>query len=387
MEDDISPDVILPLHKKRKKRLASFAQHATATPDMKVIIQIPCYNEAATLAQTVADIPLQMAGIDQVEILVVDDGSHDNTTRVAQDIGVHHVIRHRKNRGLAATFQTGIESALLLGADIIVNTDGDNQYPGADIPRLIAPILAGRADVVIGDRQVAGVQQFSSTKRRLSRLGSMVVARLSGLKVEDAVSGFRAISRDAAMRLHIVSSFSYTIEMLIQISHKGMALETIPISINPKLRESRLFRSIPHFIAFSGATLLRIYTMFRPLRVYSSIGTIVLLLGLWPVLRFLHFYWMGDGEGHIQSLVLGGSLLVIGFVTLLIGLVTDLVARNRQLSEMILERVNRMEAQLMGGDPSYLPESEWKRSGASTTPTVSDLKTIGGRSFEKEPKA
>ncbi|MGN7611960.1 glycosyltransferase family 2 protein, partial [Magnetococcales bacterium HHB-1] len=262
---------------------------------MKVIVQIPCYNEENTLAETLANIPREIEGVDCVEILIVDDGSRDRTREVARENNVDHIVRHRCNRGLAATFRTGLKYALQQNADIIVNTDGDNQYPGQDIPRLIEPIMAGRADVVIGDRQVKSVRQFSWTKRILSHLGSAVVRRLSGVQVPDAVSGFRAISRDAATKINIISSFSYTIEMLIQIGHKRLALETIPIQINPKLRKSRLFRSIPQFIAYSGATLLRIYAMARPFRFFFTIGMLLVLLGLLPIARFLFFYFTDSG--------------------------------------------------------------------------------------------
>ncbi len=310
---------------------------------MKLIVQIPCFNEAETLRQTLADIPRQIAGVDQVEVLVVDDGSTDGTAELARELGIDHVVRHKANMGLARSFRTGIEAGLALGADIIVNTDGDNQYAGADIPRLIAPILAGEADIVVGDRQTAKVAHFSSGKKLLQALGSFVVRQLSHTDVPDAVSGFRAISREAALHLNIVSSFSYTIEMLIQAGRKQMAIAAVPVGTNANTRKSRLFKSIPGFIRQSLVTMVRMYAMYRPLRLFFYLGTALSVAGALPILRFVYLYMSGDGDGHIQSLVLGGVLVVIGFMTLLIGLVADLVNFNRQLIEMTLEKVRRLE--------------------------------------------
>ena len=310
---------------------------------MKLIIQIPCFNEEHTLPQTVADIPRQMAGVSSVEILIIDDGSNDNTAEVARAIGVDHVVRHKTNRGLARTFETGIRACLRLGADIIVNTDGDNQYFGGDIPKLIGPIVAGEADVVVGDRGIGGNANFSAAKQKLQRLGSGVVRRLSRVDVPDAVSGFRAYSRDAAMRINVVSNFSYTIETLIQAGHDRTAVTSVPIRTNPKTRESRLFTSIPKFIERSVTTMLRIYTMYRPIRTFFYIGLALIGVGLMPILRFLYFFLTDGGGGHIQSLVLGGALLVIGFMTLLMGIIADLIGFNRRLLETNLEIVRRIE--------------------------------------------
>jgi glycosyltransferase involved in cell wall biosynthesis len=310
---------------------------------MKLIVQIPCFNEEHTLPDTVADIPREIPGVDAVEILVVDDGSTDRTAEVARELGVDHVIVNKNNLGLARTFRKGLDACLRFGADIIVNTDGDNQYAGRDIPALIAPIVEGRADLVVGDRQTHKVPHFSYFKKLLQRLGSKMVRTLSGVQVPDAVSGFRAISREAAFRLNIISPFSYTIEMLIQAGKKHMAVVSVPVGTNPKTRESRLFKSIPKFIERSLTTMIRMYTMFQPLRVFFYIGTLLSLIGLVPVVRFLVFYFMGDGSGHLQSLVLGGVLLMMGFVAFLVGMVADLISFNRQLIEMTLERVRRME--------------------------------------------
>ncbi|UCH73184.1 MAG: glycosyltransferase family 2 protein [Rhodospirillales bacterium] len=313
---------------------------------MKLIVQIPCLNEEETLPQTVSDIPRRISGVDRIEILIIDDGSTDRTVEIAREIGVDHIIRHRNRKGLARAFRTGIDACLRRGADIIVNTDGDNQYCGADIPKLIAPILQGRADIVVGDRQTQTVPHFSAFKKFLQRVGSRIVSRLSNTTVPDAVSGFRAMSRDAALHLNIVSPFSYTIEMLIQAGRKYMSVESVPIRTNPKTRESRLFRSIPKFLERSLTTMVRMYSMYRPLKVFFFIGLAITLFGMLPVVRFLYFFFTGDGAGHIQSLVLGGALLVIGFMAFMIGLVADLISFNRQLLEMTLEKVRRIELEL-----------------------------------------
>jgi glycosyltransferase involved in cell wall biosynthesis len=310
---------------------------------MKLIVQIPCYNEEKTLSDTVADIPRNIDGIEKVEILIIDDGSSDKTVEVAHDIGVDHIICNKRNLGLARTFRRGIDACLRAGADIIVNTDGDNQYVGQDIPLLIRPILAGEADIVVGDRQTDRISHFSRSKKLLETLGSAVVRGLSDLALPDAVSGFRAISREAALSLNIVSSFSYTIEMLIQAGKKHMTVISVPVRTNPKARESRLSKSIVRFIGRSGATMVHMYAMYQPLRVFFFGGMMITLLGLIPIMRFLYFYFTGDGGGHIQSLILGGTLLVVGFVTFVLGLLAELISFNRELVESILERVRRLE--------------------------------------------
>jgi glycosyltransferase involved in cell wall biosynthesis len=315
---------------------------------MKLIIQIPCYNEEATLPATVADLPRHIDGIDTVEILIIDDGSTDRTVEVARDLGVDHIVRNKNNRGLARTFRAGVDACLRLGADIIVNTDGDNQYAGGDIPLLIAPIVSGEADVVVGDRQTHDVEHFSSAKKLLQRFGSAIVRQLSETDIPDAVSGFRAFSRDAALQFNIISPFSYTIEMLIQSGKKHMAVKAVPIRTNAKTRESRLFGSIPKFIERSLTTMVRMYAMYQPLRVFFYIGTVLCLIGVLPILRFVYYYFTEGGAGKIQSLLLGGVLLILGAVSYLIGLVADLISHNRQLIEMTLERVRRIELHLGG---------------------------------------
>ncbi len=310
---------------------------------MKLIVQIPCFNEEDTLPQTVADIPRAIPGVDAVELLIIDDGSSDDTVEVARELGVDHIVIHKNNRGLARAFRSGIDACLRLGADVIVNTDGDNQYNGADIPKLIQPILEGRADIVVGDRQTVKVVHFSWAKKQLQRLGSFAVRSLLGTRIPDAVSGFRAISRDAAIQINIVSSFSYTVEMIIQAGKKHMAIASVPVGTNPKTRDSRLFSSIPKFIERSLSTMVRMYAMYQPLRVFFYIGMVLSVVGAVPILRFLYFYAIGDGGGHLQSLILGGTLVVLGFIAFLVGLVADLINFNRQLIEMTLERVRRLE--------------------------------------------
>jgi len=312
---------------------------------MKLIVQIPCYNEEQTLAQTVADIPRQIDGIDKVEILIIDDGSTDKTYEVAKNLGVNYIIRNKKNLGLARSFRRGLDACLKYGADIIVNTDGDNQYAGKDIPKLIRPILAQKAELVIGDRQTAQIDHFSPIKKFLQWLGSGVVRRLSGINVPDAVSGFRAISREAAFKLNIISSYSYTIEMIIQAGKKQMAVAHVPIDTNPQTRESRLITSIPKFIESQMTSMIRMYAMYRPLRFFFYIGSILTFIGLVPILRFLYFYFIGNGAGHIQSLVLGGVFFSMGFITYLVGLLADLISHNRQLIELALERVRKAEVE------------------------------------------
>lgn len=310
---------------------------------MKLIVQIPCFNEEGTLAETVADIPRQIDGIDEVEILIIDDGSTDRTVDIAREVGVDHIVRNKRNMGLARTFRNGLDACLRLGADIIVNTDGDNQYYGGDIAKLVQPVLAGEADIVVGDRQTQEVEHFSPLKKLLQRAGSGAVRNLSTLDIPDAVSGFRAISREAALRINIVSTFSYTTEMLIQAGKKQMAVTAVPVQTNPKTRDSRLFSNIPKFIERQVTTMIRMYAMYQPLRVFFYLGSTLILLGLIPIVRFVIYYLMGEGDGHIQSLILGGVLVVMGFGAYMVGLVADLINFNRQLLEMTLERVRVLE--------------------------------------------
>ena len=310
---------------------------------MKLIIQIPCFNEAKSLPSTVAALPRQLDGIAIIEYLVIDDGSTDQTSEVAEQLGVHHLVRLTTHAGLAVGFAAGLEASLHEGADIIVNTDADNQYQAEDIQRLIEPILNKRADLVVGDRGVASLASFSPLKRQLQRLGSWIIGRASGVITPDATSGFRALSREAALRTLVLSEYSYTLETLIQAGASHIAVEYVPVRTNPQTRPSRLMRSIPHYLTHSGATILRAYTMYRPLRVFSSISLIFLTVGLLLSLRFVYYFVLGQGNGHIQSLILAAVLLIVGFQTFLIGLVADLISFNRKILEDLIYRIRRIE--------------------------------------------
>jgi len=317
----------------------------------KLIIQIPCLNEAETLPATLADLPRHVPGIDQIEILVVDDGSTDDTVRVAQAGGAHHIVRLRRHKGLAAAFMAGIDAALKLGADFVVNTDGDNQYAGADIPKLLAPLLAGEADIVIGDRNIQALEHLSPSRKRLQWIGSWVVRQVSNTNVPDTTSGFRAYTREAALRMTIVSEFSYTLESIIQAGKKRLAIAHVPVSTNPLTRESRLFGSVWTYVKASAATIVRIYAMYEPLKVFASIGLTVFALGLAISLRFLYYYLTGTGLGHLQSLILSAVLMIVGFQIALIGLLADVTAANRKLIEDLLYRVRTMELET-GDEPA-----------------------------------
>jgi glycosyltransferase involved in cell wall biosynthesis len=311
---------------------------------MKLIIQIPCYNEETTLPETVHALPRTLPGIDRIEVLVVDDASTDRTAEVAHELGVHHVIRLKRNCGLATAFAAGLEAALAAGADVIVNTDADNQYQGEDVGRLVQPILAGQADMVVGDRGVAALEHFSPPKRWLQRLGSWVVQRAAGIPIPDATSGFRAFSREAALRLTVLSEYTYTLETLIQAGARRMAVTYVPIRTNPNTRQSRLIRNIPSFLGISAVTILRFYTMYRPLRVFLTFGGIFIagsgVLGL----RFLVFFLLGQGAGKVQSLILAAILAIVGFQVCLVGLIADAVSLNRRMLEETLYRIRQQQA-------------------------------------------
>ncbi|WP_322806522.1 glycosyltransferase family 2 protein [Thermanaerothrix sp.] len=305
---------------------------------MKLIIQIPCYNEAEVLPTTLRNLPRQIEGVDCVEVLVIDDGSTDNTAEVARAAGADHIVRLKRHAGLAEAFKVGLDACLRLGADIIVNTDADEQYKPEDIPTLIAPILRGEAELVIGDRGVAAQPNFSPLKRRLQTWGSHVVSQAAGIPIPDATSGFRAMTREVALRTNVLSHYSYTLETLIQAGNHRFAIASVPVRTNPPRRPSRLMRGLWDYLLNSGVTIVRAYTMYRPLRVFTTIGLGLIALGLVPLVRFLVFYFQGRGSGNVQSLILGAVLLIVGFQTILIGLVADLINFNRKLLEEILYR-------------------------------------------------
>jgi glycosyltransferase involved in cell wall biosynthesis len=308
---------------------------------LKLFIQIPCLNEEITLAEVIRDIPRSIEGVDEVHILVIDDGSSDKTAEVAYKEGADYVIRLPFTQGLAKAFSQGIAACLELGADIIVNTDGDHQYRGEDIPRLIQPILNGKAEAVIGDRQVTQIEHFSPLKKKLQVLGSTVVSKLSRVKVPDATSGFRAYSREAALRMNVFSNFSYTLETLFLVGNHRIPIADVPIKVNRPSRPSRLFSNLWTYLKKSSVTIVRIYTLYEPLRSFFYIGSVIFFIGMLVVLRFLYYYFTGSGAGHIQSLILSGALLTIGFQMWVLGILADLISINRRLSEEILYRIKR----------------------------------------------
>jgi glycosyltransferase involved in cell wall biosynthesis len=326
---------------------------------VKLIIQIPCLNEEATLPETLADLPREVDGFDVVEWLVIDDGSTDATADVARECGVDHIVRFTANKGLAIAFQAGVDAALKLGADVIVNTDADNQYRGDEIPKLVRPIIDGKADVVVGNRMIRQHEEFSRVKKFLQVWGSWVVRQASGTDVPDTTSGFRAYSREAALRLNVVSRFSYTLETLIQAGKSDLAVTHIPIGTNPKTRESHLFRSTSEYIRRSVGTILRIYAMHEPLRVFFTLAAVVGLGGLILFGRFAWYYATEPGPtGHVQSLIIGGVLLIFAAQLAVLGVVADLVRANRVLAERSLQRLRKIELQLGVSPDSLAAETD-----------------------------
>jgi glycosyltransferase involved in cell wall biosynthesis len=315
----------------------------------KLIIQIPCLNEAQTLPETLRDLPVSIPGIDLIETLVVDDGSRDGTQEVARAHGVHHVVRFRRNKGLAAAFMAGIDAALKLGADYIVNTDADNQYAGADIAKLVTPLIAGQADICIGDRNIQTLASMTASKKLLQRLGSWVVRQVSGTQVPDTTSGFRAYTREAALRMVVVSDFSYTLESIIQAGKRRMAIAHVEVRTNPRTRDSRLFDSVFAYLKQSSATIVRIYASHEPLKVFSYIGLTIFGVGFLVSLRFVYYYLTGSGAGKLQSLILSAVLMIVGFQVVLIGLLADLISGSRKVLEDVQYRVRRLELDLGAG--------------------------------------
>ena len=310
-----------------------------------LIIQIPAYNEAETIGVTLAALPRQVSGFARVEWLLVDDGSRDRTVEVARAAGVDHVVSLSHNRGPAFAFMAGIEASLKLGADVIVNTDADNQYDATCIPDLVRPILEGRAAMVVGERPIAQISDFSAIKRMLQKLGSSIVRFVSATDVPDAPSGFRAIHRGAALQLCVFSNYTYTLETLIQAGRKGLPVASVPVRVNRVTRPSRLVRSVPSYVAKSLVTIFRIFVLYKPFRFFFAIGTVFLLPGLAIGVRFLFAYFQGEGQGHVQSLILAAILVVMAFVTYAAGLLADLVAANRLLLEEVRMRQLRREVE------------------------------------------
>ena len=333
---------------------------------MKLIIQIPCLNEAATLGAALATLPRAVEGFEAVEWLVVDDGSTDGTAELARKLGVDHVIRHPVNRGLATAFMTGIDAALQHGADVIVNTDADNQYEAADIPLLVHPILEHRADMVIGARPVAQTEHFSWIKKKLQRFGSWAVRIASKTDVADAPSGFRAMTRETAMRLNVFNAYTYTLETIIQAGLSNLAVVSVPIRTNPDLRPSRLVRSIPNYVKRSLVTIIRVFVIYRPLALFMWASAILTLVGIAVGTRYLGYFFAGDGGGHVQSLILAALCILLGGLAFMIGLLADLIATNRKLLEQVDFRLQR-QSRPLPPDPSQHPTSQRSSGGGGTS--------------------
>lgn len=308
---------------------------------MKLIIQIPCFNEEMTLPLVLRELPKKIAGVDKIETLIINDGSHDRTAEIAKSLGADNILNLPKRRGLAFAFKAGLDAAIELGADIIVNTDGDNQYRGEDIARLIAPIVMHKADIVIGCRDIEDIKHFSLFKKILQRFGSFIVRQFSKTDIPDTTSGFRAYSREAAQRLNIFSSYTYTLETIIQAGRAGIPMAYIDIRTNDKLRESRLMKSISGYLTRSVTTILRLYLMYEPLKTFSILGLVFIIPGILLVARFLYFYLTAGRSGHIQSLIIAAILIIMGFGTIFLGLLGDLISANRKLMEEILYRLKR----------------------------------------------
>ena len=311
---------------------------------MKLVIQIPCYNEADTLATTLKALPRSVEGFDRVEWLIINDGSTDNTVEVAQANGVDHVVSFTKNQGLARVFMTGLDACIKLGADVIVNTDADNQYDARDIPSLTRPVLDKKADLVIGARPISEITHFPLIKKQLQKLGSWVVRRASKTDIPDAPSGFRAMSREAALRLNVFNDYTYTLETIIQAGQKNMAIVSVPVRVNKELRPSRLVKSIPSYLRKSIITIVRIFVVYKAFRFFATIGALLFSAGLVVGLRFLYYFFRDGGEGHVQSLILASILLGIGFQTMLVAFLADLQAVNRRLMEDVQFRLRKIES-------------------------------------------
>lgn len=310
---------------------------------MKVVVQVPCYNEEKTLHLVLESIPKKIKGVDSIEVLIIDDGSKDKTIEVAKKHGVKHFVRHKKNMGLARSFHDGVNYALGIGADIVVNTDGDNQYPQNRIGDLVQPILDGKAEIVIGDRQTSKIEHFSGFKKLMQRFGSWVVNKAAGTDLPDAASGFRAYSKESLMRINIVTTFSYCMETIIQAGNKRIPIESIRIETNPKTRESRLFKNIWQHMFKSGSAIVRSYIMYRPHLIFISLGTLLLVGGLIPFVRYAILYFSGDRGNHFQSLLLGTVLIFSSVIAFALTIIADISNTNRTLQEDALERIKRIQ--------------------------------------------
>lgn len=310
---------------------------------MKLIIQIPCYNEAETLEIALNDLPKHIDGIDEIEYLIINDGSKDNTVEVAKNWGVNYVVNFKKNKGLAKGFMAGLDACLRNGADIIVNTDADNQYVGEDIAKLIQPILDGKADMVVGERPIDETEHFSPLKKKLQHFGSWVVRKASRTDIPDAPSGFRAYSREAAMRMNVVNEYTYTLETIVQAGRNKMAITSVPIRTNGELRPSRLFNSMMGYVKKSMLTIIRAFLMYRPLMFFTTLGSIMGLIGAGIGIRFLCYWFAGTGAGHIQSLILASMMIILGVMTIIVGLQGDIIAANRKLLEDIQYHVRKLD--------------------------------------------
>ncbi len=317
---------------------------------MKLVIQIPCFNEEETLGVTIHDLPRSIPGIDEIEYLIIDDGSSDRTAEVARLLGVQHVVRFRRNKGLAKGFMAGLDACLHLGADIIVNTDADNQYNGADIEKLVKPILEGEADIVIGERPIDQTEHFSKKKKKFQHIGSWVVRVASDTDIPDAPSGFRAYSREAALRINVTNEYTYTLETIIQAGHDKIAMTSVPIRTNGETRPSRLFSSMWKYMRRSSSVIVRSFIMYRPLRFFLTMGVILFLIGVILDIRFLVYYFNGNGSGHVQSLILASTMILMGSLTIVISLIADLISANRKILEDVQYRVRKLET-LQGTSP------------------------------------
>ena len=345
---------------------------------MKLIIQIPCLNEQETLPETLADLPRAVPGFDTVEVLVIDDGSTDRTIEVARENGVHHIVKLTNNKGLAAAFQAGLDAALKLGADVIVNTDADNQYSALDIPKLVEPIVRGKADMVVGDREVETIEHFSPLKKRLQKAGSWVVRQASDTDVPDTTSGFRAYNREAAIQMAVVSKYTYTLETIIQAGKLLVATDHVAIGTNPKTRESRLFPSMSSYVRRNAVAIARIYTQYEPLKVFTRMALFLLVLALIPFIRFVVAYIDGEGAGHVQSLIFGAVLFNAAVVVGVLGIIGDLLYSQRIMSQRIFERVRRIELQLK------VPPSHYEPGDPSTSSQPATTGAQAGRTEERE---